>query len=133
MHTTIRRFLKKLTIISLSLFICSTITSTAYSQAAPKPKVPKNCFRPATKEEMHQCFIILHDQKIKKAKEKKPKVYPPTYFEQQILAEFLENQARRNAEKELIRQRADASRARNISNKGKKYRITYGRVTEPSD
>ncbi len=132
MHVAIPYFLKKSIIIILCLFIYLTLAPDAYSQAAPKPQNFKNCLRPATKEETHQCFVILHNQNLKRAQEKKPKVYPPTYYEQQMIAEFLQNEQRRSAEKELIRQRIEAARARNISNKGKKYRITYGRVTEPS-
>lgn len=104
-----------------------------YSQQAPAPKFPNNCYRPRSDAEQRLCFVHLFNENQKRVREKKPKNKPPSDIAQQIEAERLFNEERRKQELDLIRERVERSRTRNISHKGKKYRITFGRVSEPTE
>ena len=126
-------FLKK-TILLLCLSVCfGGLASIVYSQQAPIIKLP-NCYRPKPSER-HDCFVRLFEANKKRVEERKkrPRHKPPNDSVQKINAEHLANEERRKQELELIRQRVEAAREKNITGKGAKYKITYGRVLEPSE
>ena len=121
------------TIILLWLIVCFGISaSVVYSQQPPVPQFPNNCYRPRAAE-IHQCFALLFDENLKRVKNKKIKNKPPRDIIQKIEAERLANEERRQQEEAIIRQKLEAAQARNVSNKGRKYRVTFGRTAEPTE
>lgn len=108
-----------------SVFFLESATAPIHAQQA----FPSNCYRPKPQEE-YRCFLLLSEENKKRAQEKKPK-NKPLLDAQQRKAQRLANEARRKLELEILQKRVERSRSRNVTNKGKKYRITYGRVAEP--
>ncbi|MBF0280837.1 MAG: hypothetical protein HQM13_23800 [SAR324 cluster bacterium] len=124
--------MKKAILILVLILSSGILASTIFSQQATVPNFPENCYRPK-KTEYHQCFTLLYEENLKRSKNKKQKNKPPTETIQKIEADRLANEERRQQENALIRQKLDAAQARNISNKGRKYRVTFGRVPEPTE
>lgn len=110
------------------------MTERVSPQEAPIKLFPNNCYRPKA-EERHECFVLLSEQNLKRVEAKQretPKKKPLSDFMQKVRDNRLANEERRQREEALNRQLVEASRTRNVSNKGKKYKITFGRVPEPT-
>ena len=98
-----------------------------------KPTPPVNCHIPTSEAERHKCFMDNFDQTVKLGEEVKNKPRAPL----PIIDNLREAQAQKERETKQAQEQdtqnkvlAEA-RKRNVSNKGKKYKITYGRVVEP--
>ena len=128
--------LVKNSIIFLGLIVgLGMMASRVYPQEEPIKRFPNNCYRPQS-EDRDECFVLLFEQNQKRAEAKRkagPRKKPLSDFRQKVRAERLANDERRQREEDLNRQLVETSRARNISNKGKKYKITFGRVPEPTN
>lgn len=107
------------------MFFLESATAPIHAQQ----KFPSNCYRPKPQEE-YRCFLLLSEENRKRAQEKKPK-NKPLLGAQQRKAKRLADEARRKRELEILQRRVETSRSRNVTNKGRKYRVTYGRVAEP--
>lgn len=120
------------------VFIMTTvIPALILAQQAPQdPQAakPVNCLKPASDRERYQCFI-----------QRRQSVQSRLATEQEKRVS-IEEQARRirkqrRQEEDRVRQRERAeidemvriSRSRNVSNAGKPYDITFGRVSEPRE
>jgi len=117
--------------IRLGLIVCFGMPgSLVYSQQAPL--FPNNCYRPRV-DEREKCFMLLFNENLKRVKNKKPKNKSPRGLNQKLEAERLANEERRQQEAASNLQKLEAARARNISNKGRKDKVTFGRVPEPTE
>ncbi|MBF0240275.1 MAG: hypothetical protein HQM12_21430 [SAR324 cluster bacterium] len=103
----------------------------ANAQGAAGPIVV-NCKEPRNLSEGYQCFIDMQDKNIKRYEEyvAKQKEIQAEKEEQLLLKEQQRLAKIQQAEDE--RQRIlETSRKRNLSRQGRKYKVTYGRITEP--
>lgn len=90
-----------------------------------------NCKRPQTKELKYKCFIFLQNNRIQGAQENPYTPRRTTDFQLRIRAEQIEREKRLAEKQKRLQEQIEAARTRNVSNEGKKYRITYGKVLEP--
>ena len=119
---------------AFGLFL-AMVPSSLMAQNAPVV-LPKPCpykYAYLEKDERYRCFVEKHNNDIEAAANKTENPKPPSYFRQRLNRERERNTRRRDLEKQIIKQRSELSKSRNVTNKGKKYRVTFGRVQVPDD
>ena len=104
--------------------------------ASPDPSipVPVNCRYPKTDSERYQCFVERQTQTRTNLQEKGvPSPYQEVLQKIKLTEQQIqERKLQREQESAELQKIAQQAKRRNKSNKGRKYRVTYGRVIEPS-
>ncbi len=116
----------------LSVFLLPIMPLSVLAQNAPQPKPCPVTFRQLRLSD-YRCFTEKLNRDLQKAAEREEKVRPRSFLQQRIQAEQEEREARIQRNAEIARQRLERSRQRNVSNKGRRYRVTYGRAITPAE
>jgi len=108
--------------------LLSSRSTTVFAQAV-KPKL--SCSPPKSKKDRYQCFLNQRKAEFKRVQENIAAQKKREQVKKEAQAQQRENTGQASKQQAKRQQALDLSRQRNVSNKGKAYQITYGRVLEP--
>ena len=123
---------KQLKRIFLTTAVNLIIAVSIYAQTPQVEVAPVNCRNPLSSQETYQCFIARQNQSLTKGQEsqgQESKSQQEKEKRSETKIKSVEDEDKKQAEQ--LKQIAERSRKQNVSRKGQKYKVTYGRAIEP--